>query len=77
MEALKLYDSMVFNMELIMRDFLGVVFLAYYIYGWKESIWESNFFREFKTWDGIWRIMSWEQQTSVKEVMKRVIYRYT
>jgi hypothetical protein len=57
-EVLKLYDSTVSDLELIVRDVLKVVFLAYYIQGWRQSIWEFGFFQEFKTRDGIQRSKS-------------------
>jgi hypothetical protein len=34
-EAFKLYDSMVSNLELIIRNVLGVLSLASYIEGWR------------------------------------------
>ncbi len=52
-QALKLYDFMVYDLELTIRDVHGVVSLAGYIQGWRQSIWESSFFWKFKTWDGI------------------------
>jgi hypothetical protein len=57
-EVFKLYDSMVFNLELIIKNVLRVVFLASYIQGWRQSIWEFGFFQEFKTRDGIQRSKS-------------------
>ncbi len=43
-QALKLYDFMVYDLELTIRDVHGVVSLAGYIQGWRQSIWESSFF---------------------------------
>jgi hypothetical protein len=74
-EALKLYDSTISNLELNVRDVPRVVSLAYYIQGWRQSIWVYDLFQEFKTRNGIWRNKSWEQQTEAKEAFKRVFYK--
>jgi hypothetical protein len=52
-EAFKLYDYTISNLELNIKNVLGVVSLASYIHGWRQSIWEFGFFQKFKTRNGI------------------------
>jgi hypothetical protein len=46
-----------------------------YIKERRLTTWETAFFKEFKSKDGIWRNKTWEQQISGNEALKRVLYR--
>jgi uncharacterized protein YktA (UPF0223 family) len=76
LKNLKLYDYIILDLEWAMRELLGVISFASYIQEWRQSIWETNFFQEFKTRDGIRRSKSWEQQNEAKEALKRMLYMY-
>jgi hypothetical protein len=53
-------------------DFSLLIYIAM-----EATIWETYFFGEFKTKDGIWRSKYWEQQFGSREVVKRVLYMYS
>ncbi len=74
-EAFKLYDYTISNLELNIKNVLGVVSLASYIHGWRQSIWEFGFFQKFKTRNGIWRSKSLEQLIRGKEAFIKVLYK--
>jgi hypothetical protein len=47
-----------------------------YIKEWKLSLWETCFFREFRSKDGIRCTKSFDQQVGGKEASKWVLFRY-
>jgi hypothetical protein len=60
-EAFALYAYIVSDLILTMRDFPNVPPLLSYIQEWRQYLWETYLFREFKPKDGICKNKSWEQ----------------
>lgn len=53
-----------------------MISLTSYIQEWKQSIWDINFFQEFKIWHGIWRNKSWDNRWEQRRHSKGVLHVY-
>ncbi len=73
-EVQKLHASIITHVALFVGDTCDLFALLDYIKEWRFTTWETTFFREFKSKDGIWQSKVWEQQISGNEALKRVFY---
>lgn len=69
-EVKKLYASII-NMGLIWGDANS---LPSFSKEWKIIVWETRFFQEFKSNDGIHISKTWEQQLGGNETLKTMLY---
>lgn len=53
-----------------------MISLTSYIQEWKQSIWDINFFQEFKIRHGIWRNKSWDNRWEQRRHSKVVLHVY-
>jgi hypothetical protein len=58
-EVQKLFVATITNFFIQLLEFEDLLSLLDYIKEWKPSFWETCFFREFKSKDGIWRSKLW------------------
>jgi hypothetical protein len=52
LEAIKLFDLIVADLHLSLKDIKGLNYLYDYIHEWRFAMWEVSFFKEFKPRDG-------------------------
>ncbi len=76
-EVFKLFDAIVSDFSLVVREVSNMISLSSHIQQWRLAVWEICVFREFKPNDGIQKSKSWEQQFGSKEGIKRVLQRYS
>jgi hypothetical protein len=59
-EAFKLFDVIVSNFSLVVREVPNMISLFSHIELWRLPIWKTCFFQKFKPKDGIQRSKPWE-----------------
>jgi hypothetical protein len=69
-EAQKPYSTIITNLSIQLLEFEDLPTLSHYIQEWRLSLWETYFFREFKSKDEIQRSKLWEQQISGTKAFK-------
>jgi hypothetical protein len=57
-KALKLYNTIVIDFDLVVQGLPEIVSLAFYIQKWQQALWEIYFFHEFKLRDVVCRSKS-------------------
>jgi hypothetical protein len=75
-EAQNLFSTIVIDLFIRLLQFENLQPLLDYMQEWRLSIWETYFFREFRSKDAIRRSKMWEQQVGGIEAFKWVVYRY-
>jgi hypothetical protein len=75
-EAIKLFDLTIRDLNVTIDQLVKVPSLLNYIKKWRFELWELTFYREYSKVKGeITRGKTWQLQTRAKEALNHVFYK--